>query len=256
MKNLPWMLWIGVPIVFSATHVAADNPSARDYRPLPMPAMRVSLDILVDGQPVPTINYAGKTYLPVRRMGTEYEIRVNNHGPRRIAAIISVDGLSVLNVQPASEDHAGYIVGPYGNVVIKGWRRNMDTVAAFSFQERDKTYARLVGHPENLGVIGLVAIEELTLRPRPLMERRDSAGYSAQRANGHVGSTGTGYGRDLDSSIYYVPFVRSGNKRTITMYYDTIEALRRAGVPVGPVLPVPFPSDPQFVPPPPGDPRR
>jgi hypothetical protein len=63
---------------------------------------------------------------------------------------------------------------------------------------------------------------------------------------------GTGYGRDIDSGIYYVSFVRSANKRTITFYYDTVEALRREGVPVDRPLPVPFPMDTEFVPPPPG----
>jgi hypothetical protein len=180
----------------------------------------------------------------------EYEIRVWNHGPRRIAAVVSVDGLSVMNGQPAAESQPGYIVAPHSQVVIKGWRRDMDVVAAFSFVDREKSYAALTGRPENIGVIGLVAIEELGPTPRPLLEKQDAR--FALPGRRQVGSIGTEYGRPVDSRIYYVPFVRSAHKRSITIYYDTVDALRRAGVPVDGSLPLPFPKDSEFVPPPPG----
>jgi hypothetical protein len=75
----------------------SDNPHERDDLILPKPGLtRVALDILVDGRPLPTIHHAGKTYLPVPRLGEEYQIRVWNHDPRRVAAVGSVDGLSVI----------------------------------------------------------------------------------------------------------------------------------------------------------------
>jgi hypothetical protein len=181
----------------------------------------------------------------------EYEIRVSNHGPRRITAIVSVDGLSVINGRPASEAHPGYIVEPGGSVLIKGWRRDRDTVAAFSFEDRAQSYASRVGRPENIGVIGLIAIEEMTWSPRLPLEDKESFAPAARGALAELGGTGTGYGRDLDSRVYYVPFLRSSHKRTITMYYDTVAALRQAGVPVDSPMPIPFPGDPEFVPPPP-----
>jgi hypothetical protein len=252
---------IRAPLLLDAGPAAAqkqsparnDAPRERaELIPIRRGEMRVGLDVLVDGKPLPTIQYAGKTYLPVPRPGAEYELRVWNHGPARVVAVVSVDGLSVINGLPASESHPGYIVAPYSHILIKGWRRNMDMVAAFRFVEREKSYASLVGKPENIGVIGLVAIEELVWRPRPLLEKETFAAPSARRAGGEVGSIGTEYGREVDSRVYYVPFVRSTNKRTITLCYDTVEALRPAGVPVDHPLPVPFPVDQQFVPPPPG----
>lgn len=212
----------------------------------------VGLEVLVDGKPLNTVSHQGKTYLPVPRLGMEYEIRVWNHGSRRVTAVVSVDGLSVINGQSASEDHPGYILAPSNSVLIKGWRRNLDTVAAFRFVERDKSYAHLIGKPENIGVIGLVAIEELSVRPLPELEKKDASVPSAKALRGEVGSIGTEYGREIDSRVYYVPFVRSGNKQSITLYYDTVEALRAAGVPVDRPDPVPFPGDLKFVPPPPG----
>lgn len=83
----------------------------------------------------------------------------------------------------------------------------------------------------------------------PLLEKKDTA-KAAMRAQ--VGSIGTEYGREIDSRVQYVPFVRSANKQVITIYYDTVAALRKAGVPVDPPMPVPFPRDSEFAPPPPG----
>lgn len=229
-----------------------DNPHEREDLILPKPGMmRVGMDILVDGRPLPTVQHAGKTYLPVPRMGEEYLIRIWNHGPRRVAAIGSVDGLSVITGQPASENGPGYLIAPYSHILIQGWRRSLDNVAAFRFVEREKSYASLMGKSENIGVIGLVAIEERIIHPLPQLEKRDSA-PAAKGFRAEVGSIGTEYGRELDSRAYYVPFLRSGNKQTITLYYDTVEALRAAGVPVDRSLPIPFPGDVPFAPPPPG----
>jgi hypothetical protein len=227
------------------------NPEERKDLVLPRPGlMRAEMDILVNGRPLPTVLHRGRTYLPVPRIGEEYQIRVWNHGPRRVAAVVSVDGLSVITGQAASEHGPGYIVAPYSHIQIKGWRRSLDNVAAFRFVERDRSYANLVGKPENVGVIGLVAFEERVIHPQPLLERRDSAAAKGFRTE--VGSVGTEYGREIDSRAYYVPFLRSSHKQTITVYYDTAEALRAAGVPVDRELPVPFPGEFKFAPPPPG----
>jgi hypothetical protein len=238
--------------VSAKSSAGRDNPQERDDLALPRPGMmRVALDILADGRPLPTVQHAGNTYLPVPRMGEEYQVRVWNHGPRRVAAVVSVDGLSVITGQPASEHDPGYIVAPYGHILIKGWRRSLDNVAAFRFVERDRSYASLMGKPQNIGVIGLVAFEERVIHPLPQLERRDSAA-AAKGFRTEVGSVGTEYGREIDSRAYYVPFLRSGNKQAVTLYYDTVEALRAAGVPVDRPLPVPFPGDLRFAPPPPG----
>jgi len=253
-----FLAWGAVP---AAGAQNTDQTRAMErFRPI-LPSMRVGLDVLVDGLPVPTIQHQGRTYLPVTRLGTEYALRVTNHGPRRIVAMVSVDGLSVLSGQPASENQSGYVVAANQSIVIKGWRRNTETVAAFSFQDRDNSYAERMGYPQNIGVIGLIAVEEAVARPLrglgavPMLDRANGAARATTPA-AEVGGIGTGYGSDIASPIYYVTFVRSTNRRQVTIYYDTVEALRAAGVPVDHPLPVPFPRDGEFTVPPPGDPRR
>ena len=57
------------------------QPPIRDVMPVECPKvmpccpveMRVGLDILVDGRPLPIIHHACKDYLPVPRRGEEYE---------------------------------------------------------------------------------------------------------------------------------------------------------------------------------------
>lgn len=225
------------------------NDPGRPIHIRPPAEMSVTMDVLVDGVPVRTIAYAGRRYLPVKQMGAEYEIRIRNHGSRRIAALVSVDGLSVINGRPASDWSPGYVVDPHSSILIKGWRRDLERVAAFSFEPRDDSYAARMGHPENVGVIEMLAIEEAARYPRPMpLERTDSA-RGVLKATPGLGGTGTGYGRDIDSGAIYVPFARSANTMRVTYHYDTVEALRRIGVPVDPYYLAPAPGD--FAPPPP-----
>lgn len=213
---------------------------------VPERASSVQLEVLVDGSPVRTIHHRGKLYLPVARLGEEYAIRVSNHGPRRVLAAVSVDGLSVISGKPASRFGMGYVISPGSSVTIKGWRRDLETVAAFRFTSREDSYAARMGHAENVGVIGLVAYEERVWRRPPFGLKAE-----AKRA-GAVGGTGTGYGRDIDSRAHVVSFERGRVVRSLTIYYDTAATLRRAGVPVDWPRPVPFPGPDDFAPPPPG----
>lgn len=228
----------------------ADPPPTEARRPV-REAMRVDLDVLADGQPIRLISHEGRQYLPVLRLGTEYQIRVNNRGPKRIEAVVSVDGLSVISGRPASEKGTGYLVDANSNIVIKGWRRDKDTVAAFTFEDRDNSYAARMGHRENIGVIGLVAFEEQDAPLRPMDLPRKFAPSPESPDCARPGGTGTGWGRDIGSSVIEVPFTRSANKRTVTIIYDTAEALRRRGVPVDDGCLKPFPADTEFCPPPP-----
>jgi hypothetical protein len=248
----PLGLLVVVAILVLAAAEAASTPPLmqKDYvLPPPWKGMHVTMDILVNGKPLPTVSWKGKTYLPVSNWGTPYQIRVSNHGPKRITAIASVDGVSVINLEPASEKRAGYLVSPHNSILIKGWRQNEANVTAFVFTSRAESFANKIGHPENVGVIGVVAFEELTHLSMPPLEKSkagvaaDSGGAKFAPGTGGVGNIGTGSGHTIYSPTYEVPFVRSTNKRMITVYYDSVEALREIGVPVEPTYPNPFPGN-------------
>jgi hypothetical protein len=215
-------------------------------------SMSVSMEVLVGGQLQPTVEFQGKTYLPVLYMGMEYEVRVRNHGHWRITAVLAVDGLSVRTGEPASEADPGYIVDPGDEVVIKGWRRSLSRVAAFRFVDPQESYARLTGRSNQIGVIRLVCFEEQVRRRqrKPALLGKGGrsrggrgggavsrGGVSRGRAASAGGGVGTAYGREVESSVRLVRFRRSSNKQTITLIYDTAPALRRAGVAVPRLLP-------------------
>jgi len=237
------LLLTGLLVAASAlgSELKAGQPIAPAEKTIvpPWDGMNVNLDVLIHGRPAKLISHEGRLYLPVPRVGTEYELRVTNRGMWRITAIASVDGLAVITKEPASETQPGYVVDPGGRIEIKGWRRDMDTVAAFTFEDRENSFANRLGYPDNVGVIGLVAIEEAQT-PRHILKEEKTAAKCADSA---AGGTGTGWGRDLNSSVVEVPFVRGNHKRTITIYYDTEDALRKIGVPVDSPSPRPFPLD-------------
>jgi hypothetical protein len=248
-----WLIAAGLAMLAA---LAVSGPSAASelrwsdppgYVLPPHDHLRVGLDVLVDGRPLPVIHHYGRDYLAVPYMGAEYQVRVWNGGPLRVVALVSVDGLSVIDGRPASENSPGYVVSAGGSIVIRGWRRDLQTVAAFRFTDREDSYAYRTGRPEDVGVIRLVAIEEMAYRPRPDVYRLDAERGAAKSAA--AGDVGTGYGRDVDSRAYLTSFVRGPHRRTIPLYYDTVGGLRRLGVPVN--GPEPYPRDLEFALPPP-----
>lgn len=179
--------------------------------------LRVRMDVLVNGQPLPTVIRNGRPTLPVEDVGQEYAIRVSNDGPRRILAIVSVDGLSVMNGQPENDYGSGYVIRPHSSTIIRGWRRGNDKVAAFSFEKRSNSYAARMGQDAKIGVIRLLAIEELNFNyPSPMLHYGRASTSAAQQPGG----IGTGYGRELDSRVVGVPFRRGTRRRELKIHYD------------------------------------
>ncbi len=215
---------------------AGDQSLPCDKALMPPNGVHANLEVLVNGRPVWLIAHNGKDYLPVPKLGSEYEIRVTNRGHGRITAIVAVDGLSVITSEKVSDHQPGYVVEASDRLVVKGWRRDLDTVAAFTFEERERSYAFSLGHMEDLGTIKLIAIEEAKTTPLPVLNEILAV---AKGTDAGVGDSGTGRCRDIDSSVIEVPFKRGAARQTITIYYDTPEALLRLGIPVEKLNPVP-----------------
>ena len=121
--------------------------------------MKYVVEMIVDGKPVRKISYQGKTYLPVT-LGKTFVIRVKNNSNRRCLAVVSVDGVNVLDASDASHDGPGYVVSEWGSVDIDGWRQNMQSVAQFEITGQEGSYASKTGRPSNVGVVGVAIFEE------------------------------------------------------------------------------------------------
>uniref|UniRef100_A0A6M3LCU8 Uncharacterized protein n=1 Tax=viral metagenome TaxID=1070528 RepID=A0A6M3LCU8_9ZZZZ len=229
--------------------------------------------MIVDGKSVKKIKYSGKTFLPVED-GMKFDINVYNDSNRKVTAVVSVDGLSVLDGKPADHEGKGYVIEPYSYVNIDGWRSGQNETNAFRVGGSGESYTEKMGHgKQNRGVIGVVVIPEkgitYILRAKsalplqwlncdaeeitaggidlPVQTKccsRGPSGQSCRSANTPTQSVGTAFGETQHSPSVQVYFERDYNKKeVIVLYYDTIESLRQKGIPVDcHINPNPFPK--------------
>ena len=99
--------------------------------------------------------------------GRRYTIVIKNHSPGRVEAVVSVDGLDVIDGKPASLAKRGYLIDAFGDVEIEGFRTSTDEVAAFRFGSVQNSYAeKKHGDSRNVGVIGVALFHERGDSPR------------------------------------------------------------------------------------------
>lgn len=121
--------------------------------------MSYSLEVLVHGKAATKYYHEGLFYVEGRK-GTEYVLRFQNNTGERVLAVMSVDGLSIMDGEEASYESNGYIVGPYSAISVPGWRLDNDSVAKFKFGGSGAAYASKKGKGLNLGVLGCAVFKE------------------------------------------------------------------------------------------------
>jgi hypothetical protein len=117
-------------------------------------------EIIQGGQVLRQSNHNGRSYIEAPPEGA-YEIRLTNNCPRQRLAVISVDGINVVDGETAGYDGPGYVLRPWETLNLKGWRRDDSKVAKFTFQPQDRSYSNRTGRgTKNTGVIGIAVFEE------------------------------------------------------------------------------------------------
>lgn len=103
--------------------------------------------------------------------GARYTLSFTNRSNHQYEIVATVDGLDVLNGTPGSQRNPGYVLRPYARLVIDGFRKNKDEVAAFRFAAPERAYAANTpaGDVRNIGVIGS-AVFRLDLPDAPRKE--------------------------------------------------------------------------------------
>jgi hypothetical protein len=102
----------------------------------------------------------GESYV-AGQSGRRYTIVVRNHSPGRVEAVVSVDGLDVIDGKAAGFGKRGYLLDPHDEVEIQGFRTSMSAVAAFRFGAVRDSYAeKKHGDTRNVGVIGVALFHE------------------------------------------------------------------------------------------------
>jgi hypothetical protein len=169
----------------------------------------------VENRMLPVYRHEGRHYV-VGRPGNEYQVRVRNRAGADILAVVSVDGVNAVSGETANWSQTGYVLGSGQGFDIRGWRKNLDRIAAFFFTEHQNSYAARTGRPENVGVIGVAVfrrkaepearIEQSPPRELPSPGARDDSPYPAAADPMH--GSGAGSARSAESAADSVAGLR------------------------------------------------
>jgi hypothetical protein len=197
----------------------------------------------------------------VGKPGNEYSVRVRNRQRDDVLGVISVDGVNVITGETAVAQQSGYVLAPYRQFDISGWRKNLASTAAFYFTSLPDSYAARTARPDNVGVIG-VAFYRKKEEPAPIarsapfaqpapsasgeLSRKQAASGAAAEADTQGAARdakreerlGTGHGRIEASHTRHVGFERATSEpaETVTIYYDSYRNLLARGI----VPPLPY----------------
>lgn len=219
------------------------------------------------GERLPIWRHQGNNYV-VGKPGERYAVEVRNKTGERILSVLSVDGVNALTGSTAAPTQSGYVLGAWQPMEIKGWRKNMDEVAAFYFTQLSDSYAARTGRPDNVGVIGValfreyvapVAIMEPEYERRAQASPAPAAPMASNQAKGAIAADkaesriGTGHGERINSTVRSTDFQRASSQadEIISIRYDSYANLVARGIiprsrDVYPTQPNPFPGG--FVP--------
>jgi hypothetical protein len=254
------------PVVLALALAACAAPSTTPaQREAPARSGPYALELVDDaGNVLPTYPYRGRVYV-LGSLGQRYLLRIRNGSGRRAEVVVSVDGRDVMDGRPASFEKRGYVVEPYGEVTIDGYRLSEASVAAFRFSSVPRSYAALKGDARDVGVIGVAVFPERPPLPRPYpppYQRYDGERRSSERSEAKPGAAGpaeaqadaaprsapaprdlgadrrpglgTEFGEEHDSSVYQVSFERASARpeAVLTVRYDDRPGLLALGIDV------------------------
>ena len=140
--------------------------------------VRAPYDVQVireSGETAPTYAHKDRFYVQ-GHAGERYTIRVTNPTANRVEAVITVDGLDVIDGESGDLRKRGYVVPPYGETRIEGFRTSQADVATFRFSSVDDSYAGKKGKARNVGVIAVAIFEEQAPPPEQQVIIGDTGG--------------------------------------------------------------------------------
>src|SRR2546421_956978 len=159
-----------------------------------------SVEVLVDGRPVPEYAARGRQYVEALE-NAEYELRIHNPLGTRVAVALSVDGLNTIDARHTSAwDAHKWVIEPYGTINVRGWQMSSENARRFYFTTERDSYAAKLGQAANLGVISAVFFRErapitilraIPAEPKPRPEEDERASTSAPQANSTGSAAGT-----------------------------------------------------------------
>lgn len=244
----------GATVFLQSTLAAPPQNSQTDRavttRRIPYPGFR--MEVMVNGRPLAEYHARGRTYVEALR-GVEYELRLRNSSPDRVAVALSVDGLNTIDARHTSAWNASkWVIEPYQTITISGWQMSSERARRFYFTNERDSYGAKLGQTANLGVISAVFFRERrrfkpVTPPHPIYRDRQSEQSSrAQDAPTSRSKGGdnravmptpdedyaaTGIGRSVHHDVRWVNMdLDSRAAAELTVRYEYYSALLRLGV--------------------------
>jgi hypothetical protein len=138
--------------------------------------MSYDINVLVNGNKCRQYLHNGRTYVEAKE-GSEYALEIKNNSWEKILAVVSVDGLNVVDGETAKEGGSGYVLDRYTSQKLYGFQYSKEKVATFKFGHLGATdhhgnklgYAASKGDgsEKNAGVIGFRIWDEKP-QPKPI----------------------------------------------------------------------------------------
>lgn len=231
----------------------------REYYPM-IDAERL-VEVVVGGRPLDVYHAQGKRYIEALR-GQEYDLRIRNPYPVRVAVALAVDGLNTIDARRTTRWEASkWVIEPYQTITISGWQMSSARARRFYFTSERDSYAAKLNRPSDLGVIAAVFFRErghatTVTRPSPRdlprtqdneskkMERNDASTADAQGAGNQPRSravsppspvdddyAATGVGRSVRNDVRWTHLdLDPRPAHEVTIRYEYHDALVRLGV--------------------------
>jgi hypothetical protein len=216
------------------------------------------VQVLMNGRPLDEYVARGRSYVEAIE-GREYELRVRNPFPFRVAVALSVDGLNTIDAKHTTAwDASKWVIGPYETIDISGWQVSSARARHFYFTTERDSYGAKLGQTANLGVISAVFFRErqpVPIRvvppPQPQPTRRpyeengasssrgSDAPAAAERKDGRAKSypepddesAATGIGRSVTNDVRWVNMqLESRPYSEVTIRYEFYQGLVRLGI--------------------------
>jgi len=224
-----------------------------------VPERGFEVQILVNGRPLEEYYARGKSYVEAIE-GAEYEVRIRNPLPFRVAVALAVDGLNTIDARYTTAWNASkWVIEPYGTINITGWQMSSERARRFYFTSERDSYGAKLGQTSNLGVVSAVFFRELRPilvpvtpppRPRPPYEedgRRDKSSEapaagsrtedSAKQRQGQIAPVpddeyaATGIGRSVRNDVQWINLeLESRPAAEVMIRYEYYPALVRLGI--------------------------
>jgi len=125
----------------------------------------VDVQLRVDGEAAPLYFAPGRfdRHYVQAFAGRNYSVVLKNNTGRRVAVLLAVDGLNAVNgaMSNLRSTEPMYVLGPWEQATIRGWRSSLDEVRRFVFVDERRSYAQRTGQANSdMGWIRVLAFRE------------------------------------------------------------------------------------------------